>query len=36
MTALHWATKRNQYRICDLLIKNFSDVDAKDIVILKL
>ena len=34
MTALHWATKRNHYKACEILIKNFSDLDAKDIVIL--
>ena len=36
MTALHWAAKRNQYKVCEILLKNHCDVDAKDIVIILL
>ena len=36
MTALHWACKRNHYKIAKVLLENQADVDAKDIVIMKI
>ena len=32
MTALHWAVKRKNFKICEILIKNHSYLDTKDIV----
>lgn len=32
MTALHWACKKGLYEMCEMLIKNLSDVDVIDVL----
>jgi len=32
MTGLHWAAKRGNYEVCEILIKNKSHINALDIM----
>jgi ankyrin repeat protein len=32
MTGLHWAAKRGHYTLCEILIKNHSDINAFDVM----
>ena len=32
MTALHWACKKGYFEMAELLVKNFADVDAIDVL----